>query len=134
MRTVLIAILPLLVLGCAADHVGTAMEVRATSPTSQGRLWSAVDAAVRGFARERGFRLEASASDFRTYIVEAPNQPTAITIVAARRFDSATIDISEVGVGRPSREHRDIQSALKIRLEAGGLLVSRIKPTLVVTF
>ena len=140
MRTLLITILPLIGLGCAAHDAGTALEITARSTANQPRLWSTVVAVVRTFARERGFTLEhdsrgASAkSQFDTYLVEPPNQPAATTVVVYREPDRVTIDISEIGVCRPSRKHLEIQRALRMRLEAVGLIVSQTDPSIVITF
>ena len=137
MRKLVIAILPLLVLGCAVHDAGSALEVTAASKSTRAQLGRTVDAIVRSFAREHGFRLEhesSSRSRFQTYAVEPPDQPAATSLYVFYEPDGARIEISEIGVSRPSRKHLDIRRAIKTRLESAGLTVSRTEPTIIPTF
>ena len=139
MRALFISILPLLVLGCAGHDAGSAVEVTAASSAARARLWPTVSTIVQSYTRERGFRLmHGKASSSRPndlwYAVEAPDQPSATSLHVLPQPDVIRIELSEIGVSRPSRKQRDIQRALKGRLEAAGLVVSRTEPSIVVTF
>lgn len=139
MGALLISILPLIVLGCAGHDAGSAVDVTATSRSVRGRLWPTVSTIVHSYAQERGFRLmdgKPSSSPPRRlwYAVDPPDQPLATSLHVFPKPDVVTIEISEIGVSRPSRKQIDIQRALKARLEAAGLVVSRTEPSIVVTF
>ena len=137
MRSVIIAILSLLVSGCAGHDAGTAIEVTPASKTSRARLRPTVNAVVRSFAQERGFRLQHESSKgngFQTYAVEPPDQPAATCLYVFPEPDAVTIEINEIGVSHPSHKHLEIQRVLKTRLEAAGLLARRTDPRVVITF
>ena len=68
------------------------------------------------------------------YAVEPPDQSSATSLHVLPKPDVIRIELSEIGVSRPSRKQRDIQRALKLRLEAAGLVVSGTDPSIVVTF
>ena len=133
MRTLLMTLLPLFAAGCAQD-AGSALHVTARS--SSTRVGPRVSAIVQSFARERGFQRLPDPSigpTFQTYHVEPPNQAATTSLYVFPEPGAARIEISEVGVWRPSPKHVEIRRALKTRLEAAGFAVSRIEPHIFVT-
>jgi hypothetical protein len=137
MRKLLIALLPLLAVGCAAHDAGSALEVKARSKGT--RVGPSVTAIVRSFARERAFRRlpgsEASGGpQFQAYLIAPPQQPAGASLYVFPESDIARIEISETCVWRPSPAHVEVRRALKTRLEVAGFIVSRTEPHIIVTF
>jgi len=133
MHRLLVFILPLFVIGCAGHDAGSAVEVTAASQTARARLWPTVDAIVRSFAREHGFRLgheRKKQPRFQTYV----EYYSAMSLIVSPDTDSVRIEISETGVSFPSSMHRRIRRGLRERLEAAGLVVTRTEPHIIVTF
>jgi hypothetical protein len=138
MRTLVIAILPLLAFGCAGHDAGSALAVSARSKTAPSHVWPTVKAVVRSFARERGYRVThegvSPRAPFQTYAVDRPNEPSRMSLVISPWADEARVELSEIGVQRPSHKQVEIRNALKTRLEAAGLIVVQTDPSIVVTF
>jgi len=103
-------------------------------------LWQRVDTVVRAFAGERGFPfLQATGSRSKgdrceVFSVDPPD-PTGTTSLCVF-YDPGEVhmEISEVGVCRPSRKHLSIRRALETQLEAAGFHVSKATPRIAITF
>ena len=134
MHKLLIALVVLCAAGCVAHDASTAFEVRGAST----RLWPDVNAIVRSYARERGFRFlhggSPGPSDYKTYDANPPGRPYSTTLFVYRESDAVRLELIETGVSRPSARHRDIERDLKTRFEASGMRVSPTQPHTVVTF
>jgi hypothetical protein len=115
MRFIVLAALACLTGACTCDDAGSAFKVSAAATLPDRQLWRRVDAIVLAFARERGFPLQhdsgaqSKGGRFQTFSADPPDPTGTTTLSVFYDLDAIHIEISEVGVCRPSRKHVSIR-------------------------
>jgi hypothetical protein len=140
MRPLLLAALAVLTGACSCHDAGSAFKVSAASTLPDRQLWRRVDAVVRAFARERKFPLlqtsgaQSKGNRCDVFSVDPPDPTGTTSLSVFYDPDTVHIEVSEVGVCRPSRKHISIRQALETRLETAGFRVSKTTPRIIITF
>lgn len=143
MRYLAIAVCAFAALRCdGGEFNGSALEVTGRRGGTKRQVWEQVERIVSSVARERRLsrgpvnlnRPDYLLNEKMYYGYYPSSSGTNISVHCRRELRRPIeVEITEVGVSRPSRAHLALLRDLRGRLLKGGMLVSRGEPRTIVT-
>lgn len=143
MRYVAIAFFALAALRCeAGDFTGSALEVTGKRGGTDHHVWEQVEGIVSSVAREHRLLPGPGNPNRPDYLLKeklyssyypSRSRTTIVLFLRSQLYRPIEIEISESGVGQPSRAHRALLTELRYRLSKSGLSVKRGDPHIIVT-